>query len=64
MQNFTDWHKSSYSGGAGETCVEQGFDVTAERVGVRDTKRGDESPVLAFPAAAWAAFVGEVTASR
>jgi hypothetical protein len=55
--NFKNWHKSSFSGGAGENCVEKGIDEAAGVVGVRDTKQGTTSPVLAFPGSQWTAFV-------
>jgi hypothetical protein len=47
------WHKSSYSQGE-NNCVE----VTTELpgwVGVRDSKRGTASPVLAFAHSEWRA---------
>ncbi|MFJ4902967.1 DUF397 domain-containing protein [Streptomyces sp. NPDC088727] len=59
MTNYQGWHKSSYSGG-GEDCVDQGFDPSAGSVGVRDTKRAQESPVLDFSSSAWTAFVADV----
>ncbi|MCX4799647.1 DUF397 domain-containing protein [Streptomyces sp. NBC_01242] len=62
--NFKNWHKSSYSGGAGEDCIEKGFDATANVVGVRDTKRAEESPVLAFSGTAWTAFVADAVRSN
>jgi hypothetical protein len=46
------WRKSSYSFSNGQ-CAEVGQDGAV--VGVRDSKDPD-GPVLAFPAAAWAAF--------
>ncbi|MGW1436767.1 DUF397 domain-containing protein [Streptomyces griseus] len=61
MTEFIGWHKSSYSGGAGENCVEQGVSPADGVVGVRDTKRADESPVLAFRASTWTAFVADVS---
>ncbi|AXK32960.1 DUF397 domain-containing protein [Streptomyces armeniacus] len=48
------WHKSSYSNREGGNCVE-----VANRPGavhVRDSKDA-AGPELAFPAAAWSAFV-------
>lgn len=58
--NFIDWHKSSYSGGAGENCVEKGVDTAAGLVGVRDSKLGSTSPVLAFAGAQWTAFIADL----
>jgi hypothetical protein len=50
-----NWHKSTFSGGENSGCVEvasiPGF------VGVRDTKLGATSPILAFTNAEWEAFV-------
>ncbi len=48
--NCLEWRTSSYSMGNGD-CIE-----VAPGVRVRDSKLGDASPELAFPAAAWAAF--------
>ncbi|MEV6829319.1 DUF397 domain-containing protein [Amycolatopsis sp. NPDC051102] len=48
-----DWFKSSASGGQGE-CVEVNTTKT-EWVGVRDSKLGAGSPVLAFTRAQWRA---------
>ncbi|WP_163573441.1 DUF397 domain-containing protein [Fodinicola feengrottensis] len=49
-----NWRKSTCSGQE-QSCVE-----VANSVGstvVRDTKLGDASPVLVFPAASWQAFL-------
>ncbi|MGW7572525.1 DUF397 domain-containing protein [Streptomyces sp. NPDC054765] len=51
------WFKSSYSGGEGNACIEVA-DLHA-RVAVRDSKTPG-GPTLAFPAAAFAAFIDEV----
>lgn len=48
------WTKSSRSGTGG--CVEARRSE-ADTVLVRDSKLGEESPVLAFDVAAWTAFV-------
>jgi hypothetical protein len=50
----TNWRKSSYSQGQ-DTCVEVGS--VGAVVGVRDTKLGAESPILAFGPDSWAAFL-------
>jgi hypothetical protein len=59
----TDWHKSSYSGGSGENCVEErrgmeGGAVT--QVDIRDSKQTD-GPVITVSPTAFAAFVGGMT---
>jgi hypothetical protein len=49
------WFKSTYSTGSGGECVEVA--AHPRTVYVRDSK-DPAGPVLAFPPAAWAAFVG------
>lgn len=49
-----NWRKASYSQGA-NGCVEVGS--SAAVVGVRDTKLGPASPILAFSHESWSAFV-------
>ncbi|PKW13059.1 DUF397 domain-containing protein [Saccharopolyspora spinosa] len=49
------WHKSSCSAANG-SCVEVGQVV----VGMRDSKLGDDSPVLTASRARWADFVAAV----
>ncbi|MFI6289513.1 DUF397 domain-containing protein [Streptomyces sp. NPDC051018] len=48
------WFKSSYSSGAGNSCVEIA-DLT-DRVGIRDSK-DKQGAALVVPAASWARFV-------
>ncbi|MFD8953212.1 DUF397 domain-containing protein [Streptomyces xanthophaeus] len=59
---FPRWFKSSYSENGG-ACIEVATNLVAARgvVPVRDSKR-DDSPVLGFTAAAFAAFVDGVKA--
>ena len=52
--SFADWHKSSYSPNNSE-CVEVAG--AAGLRGVRDSKLGEASPVLAFTGSAFAAFL-------
>jgi hypothetical protein len=54
------WRKSTYSGGANSDCVEAGVAGRGHgRVLVRDTADRDGG-MLAFPAAAWAAFTSSL----
>ncbi|MFD8047030.1 DUF397 domain-containing protein [Streptomyces chartreusis] len=54
----TTWHKSSYSGGGGDNCLEVTHDLP-DLVPVRDSKT-PHGPALIFPASVWAAFVNAV----
>ncbi|MFC7881789.1 DUF397 domain-containing protein [Streptomyces sp. NPDC057376] len=54
-----DWHRSSYSGGSGDNCLEAALGNTA-LVPVRDSKN-PLGPKLLFRAEAWSAFVGSLT---
>ncbi|MEW1660450.1 DUF397 domain-containing protein [Streptomyces sp. NPDC093707] len=56
--DVANWFKSSHSSG-GANCVEVADLRT--RVAVRDSKTPD-GPILAFPAAAFTAFVADVRA--
>lgn len=47
------WHKSTVSGDTG--CVEVAF--ANQAVGVRDSKLGDDSPVLVFTQHEWSVFL-------
>ncbi|UMP06901.1 DUF397 domain-containing protein [Amycolatopsis sp. EV170708-02-1] len=53
LADATNWHKSSYSKENG--CVAVGS--VPGVIGVRDTKLGAASPILAFDPAEWAAFI-------
>ncbi|MGW4529157.1 DUF397 domain-containing protein [Amycolatopsis sp. NPDC004378] len=54
LAHATNWHKASYS--AKENgCVEVGS--VPGLVGVRDTKLGAASPILAFDPTEWDAFL-------
>ncbi|WP_128432040.1 DUF397 domain-containing protein [Streptomyces cyaneus] len=52
------WHKSSYSGGGGNECLEVTHDFPT-LVPVRDSKT-PHGPKLVFRASAWSAFVKAV----
>jgi hypothetical protein len=54
----TNWHKASFSQGQENGCVEVGS--VPGLVGVRDTKLGAASPVLAFGPRGWVAFLADV----
>ena len=51
----TNWHKASFSQGQENGCVEVGS--LPGLVGVRDTKLGAASPILAFAPEEWEAFL-------
>jgi hypothetical protein len=51
LTHNSGWHKSSYSQGAND-CMEITTEVPGW-VGVRDSKLGTDSPVLAFPVSEW-----------
>ncbi|MFB7634105.1 DUF397 domain-containing protein [Streptomyces sp. NPDC056149] len=52
------WRKSTYSGSAGGNCLEVAASPTT--IHIRDSKNPD-GPVLTLPAAAWGAFITDVT---
>jgi hypothetical protein len=58
----TEWRKSSYSSNNGN-CVEVARNLPGI-VAVRDSKLGDDSPVLTFNAAEWDAFTRGVGAGE
>ncbi|MEU0226344.1 DUF397 domain-containing protein [Streptomyces sp. NPDC006284] len=56
-----DWHRSSYSGGSGDNCLEASVGNAAV-VPVRDSKN-PYGPNLLFRADAWVFFVSALKAS-
>ena len=52
----TQWRKSSYSSPDGQECVEITTELTGW-VGVRDSKLGASSPILAVPTKQWQAML-------
>ena len=56
--NAAYWHKSSYSGGSGDDCLEVA-DGHPTVVPVRDSKN-PLGPKLVFRAAAWSSFVEDL----
>lgn len=61
MSSVFPWFKSSYSGSAGDNCLELAPHPHTTRV--RDSKLGPapQSPQLAFPTPTWAAFITHIT---
>lgn len=53
------WFTSSYTNGGADDCVEVNYSLP-EHVGVRDSKLGTASPVLAVPTAQWACILAAV----
>jgi hypothetical protein len=53
------WYTSSYTTGGQNDCVEVNHSL-AGHVGVRDSKLGTTSPVLAIPAAQWTRVITAV----
>jgi hypothetical protein len=62
MDTQLNWHKSTFSG-QGNSCVEVA-DLPGNGRAVRDSKLGDDSPVLTFNAAEWDAFTRGVGAGE
>jgi uncharacterized protein DUF397 len=64
VPNFSQayWRKSSRSGGTGGACVEIALVVNA--AGVRDSKLGEASPVLAFDRRTWTSFLMSIKAGE
>jgi hypothetical protein len=52
----TNWHKSSYSGGDGNDCVEVADNLPGLTL-LRDTKLADAGPVITVTHDAWNAFL-------
>lgn len=61
MQQYSGWHKASYSAGQ-DNCVEQGVASTGTAA-VRDTKDKGQGPILEFSPEAWTAFLADVASS-
>lgn len=53
------WFTSSYTTGGQDDCVEVNYSLPGH-VGVRDSKLGTSSPVLAVPSAQWASLIAAV----
>jgi hypothetical protein len=63
FHSCTQWRKSSYSFPDGQECVE----ITTELpgwIGVRDSKLGTDSPVLAFTAVQWRTMLAGARAGK
>ncbi|QIZ36132.1 DUF397 domain-containing protein [Saccharopolyspora sp. ASAGF58] len=61
-RRFNGWHKAQASSGTGNGCVEVGY-APGYR-GVRDSKLGEASPVMAFDHRNWSAFLTAVKAGE
>jgi hypothetical protein len=61
VSRFINWRKSSYSNNGG-ACVEVA--AAPGVVGVRDSKLGEDSPILAVTPADWSTFVNAVKAGH
>jgi Domain of unknown function (DUF397) len=55
----TQWRKSSYSAVEGQECVEITTELTGW-VGIRDSKLGVRSPVVAVATEQWRAMLAEL----
>ncbi|MGH3857804.1 MAG: DUF397 domain-containing protein, partial [Pseudonocardiaceae bacterium] len=53
------WFTSSYTNGGQNDCVEVNYSLP-DHVGVRDSKLGAASPVLAVPSVQWASLIAAV----
>ncbi|HEU0090215.1 MAG TPA: DUF397 domain-containing protein [Pseudonocardiaceae bacterium] len=53
------WFTSSYTTGGANTCVEVNYSLPGH-VGVRDSKLGTTSPVLAVPSTQWTRVLAAV----
>jgi hypothetical protein len=62
LSSAAGWRKSTWSEQA-NACVELTTEV-AGWIGVRDSKLGARSPILAFSATEWAAFTTDVRADE
>lgn len=58
LERATEWRKASYSKGQSD-CVEI-TDGVPGWIGIRDSKLGADSPILALTTAEWAAFTAGV----
>lgn len=56
--SFDGWRKAQSSSGTGNGCVEVGHAPGYN--GVRDSKLGEDSPVLVFGPPSWSAFLAAV----
>lgn len=63
LADLTEWRKATASGHDGGECVETA-DLPDGTIGVRDSKLGDDSPVLTFTRDEMRAFVQGVRAGE
>jgi Domain of unknown function (DUF397) len=62
MDTQLNWRKSTFSG-QGNSCVEVA-NLPGNGRAVRDSKLGEDSPILTFRAEEWTAFIGGVRAGE
>jgi len=58
------WRKSSYSGTNGQNCVEARLAPSGEGAQVRDSKLGNDSPILTVTEDQWATFLRGLNAGE
>ncbi len=61
LGHCSQWRKSSYSSPDGQECVEITTELTGW-IGVRDSKLGAGSPMLAVPVEQWQATLDKLNA--
>lgn len=59
----TGWSKASFSNGGANGCVELNFDIPGW-AGLRDSKLGDDSPVMVFNERELSAFIAGAKAGE
>ena len=60
LGNCTQWRRSSYSFPAGQQCVEITTELTGW-IGIRDSKLGAVSPILAITTKGWHALLASAS---
>ena len=60
--SYTRWRKSTYSA-PNSDCIEVGNSPT-DMICVRDSKAGDDGPILEFTSQEWTAFLKKIDTAR